>query len=85
MSRARRWWPWRPVDRTLVEQTEPLEVRGVAPRRISIYLPPHYDANRARPYPLFIALDGQTMPQWRLAETLTELVVCNVLPMPLAC
>ncbi|MDI1336493.1 MAG: alpha/beta hydrolase-fold protein [Lacunisphaera sp.] len=74
MSSARKWWSWRPGDRTVVEQTEPLEVREVTPRRVSVYLPPHYDANRARPYPLLLALDGQTMPQWRLAETLDELV-----------
>jgi enterochelin esterase family protein len=74
MGSARPWWPWRPAGRTIVEQTGPLEVREVAPRRVSVYLPPHYDAGRARPYPLFIALDGQTMPQWKLAETLGELV-----------
>ena len=74
MKSARKWWSWRPGDRTHIEQTLPLEVRGVAPRRVSVYLPPHYDANRARPYPLLIALDGQTMPQWRLAETLEELI-----------
>ena len=51
-----------------------MEVRGVAPRRIRVYLPPHYDPGRARPYPLLLALDGQTMPQWRLAETLDEQV-----------
>ena len=74
MAQARRWWSKRPGDRTIVEQTDPLEVREVAPRRVSVYLPPGYDADRAQPYPLFLALDGQTMPQWRLAETLDELV-----------
>ena len=49
-----------------------MEVRGVAPCRVSVYLPPGYDPGRARPYPRLIALDGQTMPQWRLAETLDE-------------
>ena len=74
MRSARKWWPWGPGDRTRIEQTEPLAVREIAPRRVSVYLPPRYDAHRARPYPLLIALDGQTMPQWRLAETLEELV-----------
>ena len=74
MSSRRKWWSRRPAARTLVEQTEVMAVRDVAPRRATVYLPPHYDANRARAYPLLIALDGQTMPQWRLAETLDELV-----------
>jgi enterochelin esterase family protein len=74
MGSARKWWSWRSADRTVVEQTELLAVRDVAPRRVSVYLPPHYDARRAEPYPLLLALDGQTMSQWRLAETLGELV-----------
>jgi enterochelin esterase-like enzyme len=57
-----------------IEQSEPLAVRGVAPRAVEIYLPPGYDAARARAYPLLLALDGQTMPRWRLAETLGALV-----------
>jgi enterochelin esterase family protein len=40
---------------------------------VTVYLPPGYDANRVQPYPLLLALDGQAMPQWRLAETLDEL------------
>jgi enterochelin esterase-like enzyme len=74
MSRERKWWTRPPADHTLVRETEPLEVRGVAPRRAKIYLPPGYDAARPQAYPVLIALDGQTMPQWRLAETLDELV-----------
>ncbi|HQY06946.1 MAG TPA: alpha/beta hydrolase-fold protein [Lacunisphaera sp.] len=49
-------------------------MRGIAPRRVTVYLPPGYDAARAQPYPLLLALDGQAMPQWRLAETLDALV-----------
>ncbi len=78
MSRARKWWRrWagdRPAGRTVVEETEVLAVRGLAPRRAKVYLPPGYDAANTSPYPLLIALDGQTMPQWRLEETLNELV-----------
>lgn len=74
MGNSRKWWRWRPVDRPIIEQTAPLEVRDVAPRRVSVYLPPRYDAGRAQPYPLFLALDGQTMPRWGLAATLGELV-----------
>lgn len=74
MNGGRKWWSRRPAASTRREQTGPLEVRGVSPRQVSVYLPPHYDASRQRPYPLLIALDGQTMPQWRLAETLDELV-----------
>ena len=73
MSATRKWWSWRSGDETVVEHTEPLEVREISPRRVSVYLPPHYAADRGRPYPLLVALDGQTMPQWRLAETLAEL------------
>jgi iron(III)-enterobactin esterase len=74
MKRGRPWWSRRPAAKSRIEQTEVLAVRGVAPRRVSVYLPPRYEAGRLRPYPLLIALDGQTMPQWRLAETLDELV-----------
>ena len=74
MSFGRRWWSARSVGRTVVEQTEPLAVREVSPRRVHVYLPPHYDTAREQPYPLLIALDGQTMPQWRLPESLEELV-----------
>ena len=44
-----------------------------------VYLPPGYDAARTKPYPLLVALDGQTMPQWRLAETLDELVTTGAI------
>ncbi|MDB6114353.1 MAG: Enterochelin esterase [Lacunisphaera sp.] len=74
MSGRRKWWARRPAGKTCVEQSEPMAVREILPRRVSIYLPPHYDAKRALSYPLLLALDGQTMPQWRLAETLDELV-----------
>ncbi len=74
MSATRQWWRRRPAARTVTMQGEELAVRGIAPRRVTVYLPPGYDATRAQPYPLLLALDGQTMPQWRLAETLDELV-----------
>lgn len=57
-----------------MEQSGLLAVRGLAPRRVSVYLPPGYDASRPATYPMLIALDGQTMPQWRLGETLNQLV-----------
>lgn len=74
MSVTRQWWWRRPAARTVTVLGEELAVRGIAPRRVTVYLPPGYDAARARPYPLLLALDGQTMPQWRLAETLDALV-----------
>lgn len=74
MSRGRRWWSRPSADQTLIKETEVFAVRGVAPRRAEIYLPPGYDASRPRAYPVMIALDGQTMRQWRLAETLAALV-----------
>lgn len=74
MSVTRKWWRRRPAARTVTMQGEELAVRGIAPRRMTVYLPPGYDATRAQPYPLLLALDGQTMPQWRLAETLDALV-----------
>lgn len=79
MSVVRQWWRGRPVARTVTERSEPLAVRGIASRRVTIYLPPGYDATRLRPYPLLVALDGQTMPQWRLAETLDRLVGAGVI------
>jgi enterochelin esterase family protein len=74
MSGLSKWWSRRPAGRTRIELTKALAVRSVAPRRVSVYLPPHYESGRSRPYPLLVALDGQTMPQWRLAEALDELV-----------
>lgn len=74
MSATRQWWRRRPAARTVTMSGEALAVRGIAPRRVTVYLPPGYAAARPRPYPLLLALDGQTMPQWRLAETLDELV-----------
>ena len=74
MSASPSWWRRRPAARTVTERSEPLAVRGLIPRRVTVYLPPGYDQTRAQPYPLLMALDGQTMPQWRLAETLDELV-----------
>lgn len=73
MSAARQWWRRRPAAHTVTVQSDELAVRGLVPRRVTVYLPPGYDAARVRPYPLLLALDGQTMPQWRLAETLDEL------------
>ncbi len=74
MSAARKWWRRRPATHTVTVQSDELAVRGIAPRRATVYLPPGYDAARTQPYPLLLALDGQTMPQWRLAEALDELV-----------
>jgi enterochelin esterase family protein len=74
MSAASQWWRWRTPARTVTVRSKPLAVRGLAPRRVTVYLPPGYDPARPQPYPLLVALDGQTMPQWRLAETLDELV-----------
>lgn len=79
MSAASPWWRRRPATRTVTERSEPLAVRGLAPRRVTVYLPPGYDPTRAEPYPLLVALDGQTMPQWRLAETLDELVTSGAI------
>ncbi|HEY0863235.1 MAG TPA: alpha/beta hydrolase-fold protein [Lacunisphaera sp.] len=79
MSLVRKWWRRRPAARTIAGQSEVLAVRGLAPRRVTVYLPPGYDATRARPYPLLLALDGQTMPQWRLAETLDELTAAGTI------
>jgi enterochelin esterase family protein len=74
MKAPRAWWRRRPSGGTVTVQSPLLAVRGIAARRITVYLPPGYDAARSQPYPLLVALDGQTMPQWRLAETLDELV-----------
>jgi enterochelin esterase-like enzyme len=64
------------IDRSHNDSVHSETARGARarPRRVTVYLPPGYDAARAQPYPLLLALDGQTMPQWRLAETLDELV-----------
>lgn len=69
-----RAWGRRPAGHTVTTQSPQLAVRGVPSRRVTVYLPPGHDNARPAPYPLLLALDGQTMPQWRLAETLAELV-----------
>lgn len=46
--------------------------RDIALRALKIYLPPDYDPGRE--HALLLALDGQTMPRWRLGETLHDLV-----------
>ncbi len=79
MSAAPPWWRRRPPARTVTERSAELAVRGVPPRRVTVYLPPGYDRTRPRPYPLLVALDGQTMPQWRLAETLDALVAAGAI------
>ena len=67
------------ADKTWTERSEPFAARGLQPRALTVYLPPGYDVTRAQPYPLLLALDGQTMPQWRLAETLDELVAAGAI------
>ena len=48
-----------------------VEAPGIAPRDLTIYLPPGFQ--RKREHHLLIALDGQTMPRWLLGEILTKL------------
>jgi enterochelin esterase-like enzyme len=76
MSAASPWWR-RPPARTVTRKSPPLAVRELAPRSATVYLPPGYDPARTQPYPFLVALDGQTMPQWRLAETLDALVAAG--------
>lgn len=49
MSGPRQWWRRRPAAQTVTVLGEELAVRGIAPRRVTVYLPPGYDAARARP------------------------------------
>lgn len=64
------------------ETSEALAVRGLPARRVSVYLPAGYGDAKARPHPLLVALDGQTMPQWRLAESVDELVRSAIIEPP---
>lgn len=42
-------------------------------RALTVYLPPGYDPDdRRRRWPLLVAHDGQQLPEWRLAEALTQ-------------
>jgi enterochelin esterase-like enzyme len=63
--------------KTTTEQSPLLGARGLAARRVTLYLPPGYDPARVQPYPILLALDGQTMPQWRLAESLDALIAAR--------
>jgi enterochelin esterase-like enzyme len=57
-----------------------LAVPGLTPREVTIYLPPNFRPGRRAP--LLVALDGQTMPQWRLAPALRELVETGAIEPP---
>ncbi len=74
MDFFRNWWRRHRTARTTTARSPVFKARGLPPRRVTVYLPPGYDVTRPQPYPLLLALDGQTMPRWRLAETLAELV-----------
>jgi enterochelin esterase-like enzyme len=65
-----------------MEVSDELTVRGLPPRRVTVWLPPDYGALRAGTYPLLVALDGQTMPQWRLGETIAALSAAGEIEPP---
>jgi enterochelin esterase-like enzyme len=71
------WQRRRPPARTVTETSDLLAVRGVAARPVTVYLPPGYGAKGTPACPVLLAMDGQTMPQWRLAETLDQLVIAG--------
>ncbi len=75
-SRRAAWWR-KSSATTQVIASDELAVRGLEPRQLQIYLPPRYQARRARPYPLLFALDGQRMPDWKLAETMDALITAG--------
>lgn len=53
---------------------------GLAPREVTVYVPPGY--RRGQSAPLLVALDGQTMPQWRLGPTLRSLIETGAIEPP---
>lgn len=53
------------------EEIYDVDAPGIAPRTVTIYRSPGCDAKQE--HAVLIALDGQTMPRWRLGETLAEL------------
>ncbi|HET7537734.1 MAG TPA: alpha/beta hydrolase-fold protein [Candidatus Didemnitutus sp.] len=53
---------------------------GLAPREITVYLPPTYRPGST--WPLLIALDGQNMARWRLGPTLENLAAGNAIDPP---
>lgn len=57
-----------------------LSVPGLAPRDVTVYLPPDY--RRGQDAPLVVALDGQSMPQWKLATTLNGLIEAKAVEPP---
>ena len=56
--RARRGPP-KPIAHGHVFHKGPLEVPHLGPRRVSVYLPPGYDQEPTRTYPVAYMLDGQ--------------------------
>ena len=68
---------WRKISRGFGGVSDGEEIhgvggRGIARRTLKFYLPPDYEPKRE--HALVLALDGQTMPRWRLRETLHDLV-----------
>jgi enterochelin esterase-like enzyme len=57
-----------------------LSVPGLAPREVTVYLPP--DFRRGQRSPLLVALDGQTMPQWQLVPALVEAIASGAVEAP---
>lgn len=62
------------------EVLEPWPGDGLAPREVRLYVP----EGGVRPdMPVIVALDGQNMPAWRLAETIAELAARGEIVAPL--
>ncbi len=53
---------------------------GLAPREITVYLPPDFHPRAGAP--LLIALDGQTMARWKLGPAVTKLAAANAVVQP---
>lgn len=71
LERLREWMGFG-RGRVRRERLGDLSVPGLAPRKLTVYLPPGFQQGTSAP--LLIALDGQTMPHWRLAPTLAQLI-----------
>lgn len=61
-----------------VERLRGAGVRGLADREVELWLPPRFEPGT--PTPLFLMLDGQMAPQWRLREALAELAAAGPPP-----
>lgn len=76
-----------PAERTgRIDRIAPVPSKHVAPREVQVWLPPGYEQNGARRYPVLYMHDGQAMfdaeatgAEWQLDETAQHLITTGAI------